>query len=203
MDKSPPNVSSPFIPQYTIPENCKHPLVESYIRDLQGGLCDFDTIHYHESIPLDQRYVKTMDLQGNVIPLKDKDISKSPVKYCWKLLADAPIVIGITKGLESDHEPHFHREDECYFVVDGSGMTLCNSTFMKLSKNQYFFIPGNTIHNTPILRDGLSILFWYPNDKYFENFKYFWKHNSPEYLEQFETVDKIRACMYKTTSIHH
>ena len=58
-----------------------------------------------------------MDEGGNVVNCDC--VHTSPVHYVWRMLADFPIVIGITRGVKSDHEPHFHEEDECYFVVDG------------------------------------------------------------------------------------
>ena len=188
-----PNVSSPYTPQYIIPEHCRNPLVEAYISDLKSGKVTFETIQCHASLRTEDSIVKTMDSDGNVINCDS--VHMSPVHYIWKMLADFPIVIGITKGIKSDHEPHFHAEDECYFVVDGCGVTLCNGTFVRLEKGHYFYIPGNTIHNTPILDQGLSVLFWYPHNAHFSRFRYYWKKdvvNSIEALEQFEMVDRIR-----------
>jgi mannose-6-phosphate isomerase-like protein (cupin superfamily) len=189
-----PMVSSPYAPQFAIPDNCRHPLVETYISDLESGRVTFETIQCHESVHVDDRGVKTMDEWGNVVNWDC--VHTSPVHYVWRMLADFPIVIGITRGVKSDHEPHFHKEDECYFVIDGCGVTLCNGAYTKLEKGHYFYIPGNTIHNTPILDQGLSVLFWFPNHAHFSRVRYYWKRDvagNDEALERFETVDRIRS----------
>ena len=71
-----------------------------------------------------------MDENGNIFEIKYEDLINSPVKYIWKQLADSPIVIGITKGLKSDHAPHFHKEAECYYVVTGRAKTLSKNNFL-------------------------------------------------------------------------
>jgi len=123
---------------------------------------------------------------GNVLILENGNLELSPVGYIWKELSDSPIVIGITKGMKSDHEPHFHKEDECYYVVSGRARTFCQEKFNWMEKGQYFYIPGNTIHNTPITEEeGLSVLYWYPNNAHFDTFKYYWRKDvqeSPEAL---------------------
>lgn len=119
----------------------------------------------------------------------------SPVGYIWKDLADAPVVIGITDGGMSDHEPHYHSQPECYYAVKGEGMTLADGRFVPLKKGQYFYIPGNTIHNTPIYEKGLGVLYWYPKNAHFDGFQYHWRRDV-KYLtpaeEAFDKVDEVR-----------
>jgi oxalate decarboxylase/phosphoglucose isomerase-like protein (cupin superfamily) len=191
-----PEVSSSFRPQNKIPSQCKNTLVETYIADLESSKVNFNTIKANYSITKDQNYIKTMDNKGDIFEIKYSDKKMSPVGYIWKELADSPIVIGITEGVKSDHAPHFHKEAECYYVVSGRARTLSNNKFIWMEKGQYFYIPSNTIHNTPITEsDGLSVLYWYPQNANFNKFKYYWRNNvegSPKAIDAFDKVDIIR-----------
>eukprot|EP00121_Abeoforma_whisleri_P005142 Awhi_evm1s4652 len=98
--------------------------------------------------------------------------------------------------MKSDHEPHFHAEPECYYVVNGQSKTLTTQGFQVLSTGQYFYIPGWTIHNTPILNDdGLGVLYWYPGQSNFSSFKYYWVkdvQDNNQAISAFEGVDDAR-----------
>ncbi|MGL4475832.1 MAG: cupin domain-containing protein [Shewanella sp.] len=191
-----PYDSSPYLPQNTIPEQCRDPQVEAYIADWEAGKINFATIQPNDSIAKDQRFCKGLDDQGNVLEVKDCDLNNAPVGYLWKDLADTPMVIGITNGGKSDHEPHFHGQPECYYVVTGQSPTLADNQFHPLKKGQYFYIPGNHIHNTPIMSDeGLGVMYWYPNNAHFDGFKYYWRKDVKNLRvaeEAFERVDAIR-----------
>ncbi|GLS82054.1 cupin domain-containing protein [Paraferrimonas haliotis] len=191
-----PYDSSPYAPQDTMPEQCRDPQVEAYIADWEAGKVDFNSIQANESIDPSQRFCKTMDDDGNILEAKNCDLKNAPVGYLWKELSDSPVVIGITNGGKSDHNPHFHGQPECYYVVNGEGMTLAQNKFWPLKKGQYFYIPGATIHNTPIMKDeGLGVMYWYPKNAHFDGFKYYWR-NDVKYLkvaeDAFDRVDKIR-----------
>ncbi|MBV7315665.1 cupin domain-containing protein [Shewanella sp. NIFS-20-20] len=191
-----PYDSSPHVPQDTMPEQCRDPQVEAYIADWEAGKVNFSTIQPNDSIAKDQRFCKGLDDQGNVLEVKDCDLNNAPVGYLWKDLADAPMVIGITNGGKSDHEPHFHGQPECYYVVTGQSPTLADNKFRPLKKGQYFYIPGNHIHNTPIMTDeGLGVMYWYPNNAHFNGFKYYWRKDVKNLRvaeEAFDRVDEIR-----------
>ncbi|MGI3004466.1 cupin domain-containing protein [Shewanella algae] len=188
--------SSPYVPQDTMPEQCRDPMVEAYIRDWEAGKVDFNTIKANSSIAEDQRFCKTMDDKGNIMEAKNCDLKNAPVGYLWKELSDSPVVIGITNGGKSDHEPHFHGQPECYYVVTGESPTLADNKFRQLKKGQYFYIPGNAIHNTPIMSDkGLGVMYWYPNNAHFDGFKYYWRRDVKNLRvaeEAFDRVDAIR-----------
>ena len=129
---------------------------------------------------------KTFDESGNVVDFVDGMLNKS---YIWKQLTDYPIILGITKGVKSDHVPHYHSQSECYYVISGSAKTLCNNQYVDLVKGQYFFIPGNCVHNTPITsEEGLSIFYWFPQPETASQIKYCYK----EPREIFDQVEKIR-----------
>ncbi|MCK8046197.1 cupin domain-containing protein [Shewanella sp. 1CM18E] len=191
-----PYDSTPYAPQDTMPAQCANPEVEAYIAAWEAGEIDFTTIKSNSSIPADQQFCKSLDDDGNVLEIADCDKSKSPVGYIWKELSDSPTVIGITDGGRSDHAPHFHGQPECYYVVTGESQTLAQNKFQKLSLGQYFYIPGATIHNTPILSDkGLGVMYWYPNNAHFNGFKYYWRkdvQNLRVAEEAFDRVDEIR-----------
>ncbi|MGL6123900.1 MAG: cupin domain-containing protein [Shewanella sp.] len=191
-----PADSTPYVPQNTMPEQCSNPAIEAYIADWEAGKIDFNTIKPNDSIAADQRFCKTLDDHGNVLEAKNCDPKNSPVGYIWKELSDSPMVIGITNGLKSDHEPHFHGQPECYYVVNGSSKTLANNKFETLAKGQYFYIPGAHIHNTPILnKEGLGVFYWYPNNAHFDGFKYYWRKDVKNLRvaeEAFDRVDAIR-----------
>lgn len=190
-----PRWSTPYLPQDTMPEACRNPEVEAYIRDWEAGRIDFRTIRANDSIPKDQQFCKSLDDKGNIHEVKSCRYEDSPVGYLWKDLADAPVVIGITDGGMSDHEPHYHSQPECYYAVKGEGMTLADGRFVPLKKGQYFYIPGNTIHNTPIYEKGLGVLYWYPKNAHFNGFQYHWRRDV-KYLtpaeEAFDKVDEVR-----------
>jgi mannose-6-phosphate isomerase-like protein (cupin superfamily) len=135
-------------------------------------------------------------VKGNRLKMESGDPTKSAVGYLWRTLCDAPIVIGITNGVVSDHQPHFHAQAECYYVVSGRAKTLSDGEYKVLEKGDYFYIPGNTIHNTPIMdAEGLSVLYWYPRDHTFSTFKYYWRQDclsSNEAVDKFDAVDHLR-----------
>lgn len=190
-----PRWSAPDLPQDTMPEACRNPEVEAYIRDWKAGKVDFKTILANDSIPKDQRFCKSLDDAGNISEVKSCSYKDSPVGYIWKELSDAPVVIGITDGGMSDHEPHYHPQPECYYVTNGEGKTLADGKFVPLKKGQYFYIPGNTIHNTPIYEKGLGVIYWYPKNAHFNGFNYHWRRDV-KYLtpaeEAFDRVDEVR-----------
>ncbi|WOT04918.1 cupin domain-containing protein [Shewanella youngdeokensis] len=191
-----PYDSTPYAPQDTMPVQCSNPEVEAYIADWEAGKIDFNSIKSNSSIASDQQFCKSLDDDGNVLEIQDCDKSKSPVGYIWKELSDSPTVIGITDGGKSDHAPHFHGQPECYYVVTGESQTLAQNKFQKLALGQYFYIPGATIHNTPIMTDkGLGVMYWYPNNAHFDGFKYYWRkdvQNLRVAEEAFDRVDEIR-----------
>ncbi|WP_025821232.1 cupin domain-containing protein [Shewanella marina] len=188
--------SSPYLPQDTMPAQCSDPQVEAYIKAWEAGEINFSTIQPNESITQDQRFCKGLDNDGNILEVKDCDVKNAPVGYMWKDLSDYPVTIGITEGGKSDHEPHFHGQPECYYVVTGGSKTLADNKFRSLEKGQYFYIPGNAIHNTPILEErGLGVMYWYPNNSNFAGFKYYWRKDVKNLRvaeEAFDRVDEIR-----------
>lgn len=190
-----PRWSAPDLPQDTMPAACRNPEVEAYIRDWESGKVNFKTIQANDSIAKDQRFCKSLDDAGNISEIKSCNYKDSPVGYIWKELADAPVVIGITDGGMSDHEPHYHPQPECYYVTNGEGKTLADGKFVSLKKGQYFYIPGNTIHNTPIYEKGLGVIYWYPKNAHFNGFNYHWRRDV-KYLtpaeEAFDRVDEVR-----------
>ena len=191
-----PYDSTPYSPQDTMPVQCSNPEVEAYIADWEAGKINFNSIKSNSSIAADQQFCKSLDDDGNVLEIKDCDKSKSPVGYIWKELSDSPVVIGITDGGKSDHAPHFHGQPECYYVVTGGSKTLADNKFQSLNLGQYFYIPGATIHNTPIMSDkGLGVMYWYPNNANFNGFKYYWRKDVKNLRvaeEAFDRVDEIR-----------
>jgi len=121
---------------------CCHPLVASFIADLESGKANFQTIKANESISLENRFPKTFNSAGNIIKAEQEDPKYTTCGYIWKELSDFPIVIGITLGCKSDHDPHLHKEAECYYVWSGRSPTLCCNKFIFLEKGDYFYIPG-------------------------------------------------------------
>lgn len=190
-----PRWSAPDLPQDTMPAACRNPEVEAYIRDWEAGKVNFKTIQANDSIAKDQRFCKSLDDEGNISEIKSCNYKDSPVGYIWKELSDAPVVIGITDGGMSDHEPHYHPQPGCYYVTNGEGKTLADGKFVSLKKGQYFYIPGNTIHNTPIYEKGLGVIYWYPKNAHFNGFNYHWRRDV-KYLtpaeEAFDRVDEVR-----------
>ena len=191
-----PQISSYFLPQRTFPENSYHPLVEKYISLLTSNFYTFETIPIDDSVPKENSGIKTFDINNNIIPFNSSSLSLSPVGYVWKQLCDTPIVIGITKGIQSDHQPHYHNEIECYYVLKGKAVTLCNNQYIELNEGDFFYIPSNTIHNTPLLYDNIEfhLLYWFPNNSNFNTFQYYWIHNvtNQQAIDRFRQVDEIR-----------
>ena len=192
-----PREYSPYAPQDTMPDECRNPLVEQYIEDWEAGLVDFNTIRPDDTIPADQQYCKTLDQDGNYIEAKDCKLENAVAGYLWKELSDAPVVIGITNGKVSDHDPHFHCQPECYYAVSGRARTLAQGEYQWMETGQYFYIPGNTLHNTPITeQEGFGVLYWFPNSACFKGFKYYWRKdvkNHPQALRVFDRVNVLRS----------
>lgn len=177
-----------------IPAACRNEKVEALIRDLEAGKITFQTIAADETIPQDSRYCKTLDDNGQIHECKDCDVKNSPVGYFWKEISDWPVTIGITDGVPGDHEPHFHPQSECYYIVKGQTKFLVNNHYEDLKKGQYAYIPGNTIHNIPSFH-GVTNLYWYPKDGHFAGFHYYWRKdvkNLRAAREAFDRVDEYR-----------
>ena len=75
---------------------------------LESGRSTLDTLAAHESTTPDDRGIMSMDADGNGITLSHSDASQSHVGYVWRSLCDVRLVCGITQGVVSDHNPHFH-----------------------------------------------------------------------------------------------
>ncbi len=191
-----PFVTSPFAPSKTIPAQCKNEKVEAYIKAWENGQTNFNTIQPDETIPADKRGCLTIDDAGNVGPAAQCSLENAPVGYLWKELSDWPVTIGITNGKPSDHNPHFHGQPECYYAVSGRARTLSQGEYKWMETGDYFYIPGNTIHNTPIEDPkGFGVMYWYPKNGHFDGFKYYWKKDV-KYLrpaeEAFDEVNVMR-----------
>ncbi|TXR53147.1 cupin domain-containing protein [Reinekea thalattae] len=170
-----PYVTSPYAPQDTMPEQCSNPTIEAYIKDWEAGKVNFETIKSDKSIPKENQGCLTIDDDGNVLEAAQCSLDNAPVGYLWKELSDWPVTIGITNGKPSDHAPHFHGQPECYYAVSGRARTLSQGKYQWMETGQYFYIPGNTIHNTPIEDpSGFGVFYWYPKNGNFSGFKYYW-----------------------------
>lgn len=160
-------------PTYSMPIGAGNNIIEKYIKDLEDGVETFETLK-----SIDGAGSKTFDKNQNII--KCENVNES-CGYIWKQLNNEPI-IGITCGIKSSHIPHYHIEDECYYVVSGKAKTLCNDEYVWLKKGQYLYIDGNTIHNTPLTEDEkFIILYWFPNSNINTNIIY--HHGSTEYID--------------------
>ncbi|WP_211783555.1 cupin domain-containing protein [Falsirhodobacter algicola] len=191
-----PYVTSPFAPSKTMPEACANATVEAYISKWESGEIDFDSIAPDDSIPESRRGCLTFDADGNITEAAQCSLENAPVGYLWKELSDWPVTIGITNGKPSDHNPHFHGQPECYYAVSGRARTLAQGQYQWMETGDYFYIPGNTLHNTPIEDPtGFGVLYWYPDNGHFDGFKYYWRKDV-EYLrpaeEAFDEVDIMR-----------
>jgi len=179
-----------------MPEECKNEKVEAYIKEWEAGAIDFETIASDETISADRQGCKTFDKDGNIVTAEQCNLDNAPVGYIWKELSDWPTTIGITNGKPSDHSPHFHGQPECYYAVSGRARTLADGEYKWMETGQYFYIPGNTIHNTPIEDPaGFGVLYWYPKNGHFDGFKYYWR-DDVKYLRPaeaaFDEVDQMR-----------
>ncbi|MDO6461602.1 cupin domain-containing protein [Granulosicoccaceae sp. 1_MG-2023] len=191
-----PFVSSPFAPSDSMPQECQNDKVEAYIAAWESGEIDFQSIQPDETIPPDRRECLTFDDAGQIGNAEQCKLDNAPVGYLWKELSDWPVTIGITNGKPSDHNPHFHGQPECYYAVSGRARTLAQGTYQWMETGQYFYIPGNSIHNTPIEDPaGFGVLYWYPKNGHFDGFKYYWR-NDIQYLRPaeaaFNEVDEMR-----------
>jgi mannose-6-phosphate isomerase-like protein (cupin superfamily) len=182
-----PHHSTPYHPSYQMPIQCENKVVRKYISDLENGIMTFDTIQPNDG------YCLTM--MGNETIKVNCTMDQAHVGYIWKQLWDEPHVIGVTKGQRSDHKPHFHREAECYYVINGTTCALIDSAYRPLHKSHYLYIPPSTIHNQPIQHnDDFGVLYWFPNDGNFSSFKYYYIDDvyGTKSEEVFEYVDELR-----------
>lgn len=188
--------SSPFAPTYDCPLELTPEPIRAIIRAWEKQSLSFATLTSNASVPKDKEGIFSLTNTGEIIRLTSNDPQLSPVGYLWKNLSEFPYIAGATRGVRSDHEPHYHNAWEVYYVLDGLGLTLAQDRYQRLRTGQYFVIPPNTIHNTPILSEGLSVLYWMPQNAYLDSIQYYWRHNAPqtpEILAQFDAVDSIRA----------
>jgi oxalate decarboxylase/phosphoglucose isomerase-like protein (cupin superfamily) len=186
------STSSSYYPSKNIPLEAYNTLIIDYIKGFTSGKLTFENVEADNTVKGLDRKIQTF-YKNQIIYLESSDLSD--YDYIWKQLSDYPFVIGITKGQKSDHKPHYHAEAECYYVISGKALTLCDSKYVELQKGDYFYIPGNTIHNTPITsEEGFSVLYWYPNNHTFNSFKYYWKDNVEDknVKNAFKSVDTIR-----------
>ncbi len=176
--------------QKTFPPNSYHPIVENYISKFKSKELTFEIIANQFSDK-----IETFDENNNIIPYQSSNPSLSFVKYIWIQLHDEPIVIGITNGVKSDHNPHYHSEVECYYVIKGNTKTLYNGKYIDLCEGDFFYIESNAIHNTPLLNDeNFILLYWFPNNAKFSTFKYYWIDNSIDEnkIEEFKNINNLR-----------
>lgn len=170
--------STPFIPTKIIPKECYNQKIVDFISS--NILIDFNsTNHFDSSQPSKcyswNEYTAEISIEPTCFP----EINKN---YVWKELSNSPL-IGITYGIISEHLPHYHNEDECYYVWKGNTKTLANNNIMDIEVGDYLYIPSNHIHTTPILYNDFGVIYWFPN-YYLNNtsskpIKYYWKHNCP------------------------
>lgn len=186
-------LSSPYLPQYTCPEEFTPLAIRQVIRRFTLGITNFASCKANASIARKDRVIKSLTDTGRIITLSRDDPTLSPVGYLWKDLSDSPYIFGATKGIRSDHEPHFHNAWEVYYVLSGQGMTLAQDRFVPLTQGQFFLIPPNTIHNTPILADELSVLYWMPFNAHFSSITYYWRHSLPENDPAQALFDQVNA----------
>ena len=190
----PPTTSTTFMPQDTIPDECRNAKAETYIAEWEAGAVDFETIQPDETIEPGKAYKTFNPFTGGVITLPTCKPQFIPAG--WKELSDSPDVIGITLTTKGDHEPHYHSEAECYYVAEGRSQVLAGDEYPWLEKGQYLYVEGNAIHNTPFMGDGrFSIIYWYPGHANWDNFKYYYRGNtshSEEASEAFDIVDNLR-----------
>lgn len=108
-----------------MPIEAFHPLVLSYIDAFKNNNLDFKTL---------KRPIKTM-YNNTVIETEDENPVNSEVGYIWKEIIVDPIIIGVTKGvMSSNHDAHYHPNDECYYVLEGQAHTLIGDQFVELKK---------------------------------------------------------------------
>lgn len=191
-----PFVTTPFAPGKTMPAECENEKVSSYIADWESGKISFVSVKPDETIPAEKYGCLTIDDSGNISEAAQCSLDNAPVGYLWKELSDWPVTIGITNGRPSDHEPHYHGQPECYYAVTGRARTLAQGEYKWMETGDYFYIPGNTIHNTPIEDpEGFGVLYWYPKNGHFDGFTYYWRKDV-KYLRPaeaaFDEVDLMR-----------
>jgi len=158
--------STPFPPTTLLPKQCRNSLAEYYINKWETDRLSFSKIEPHYSIG--PQLCKTMDDQGNINSSHHCNIdhASAHVGYIWKELFSGTSMaegIGITLGRRSDHNPHFHDVEECYYVTEGTTKTLAQNRFHQFKRGQYLYIPANAIHNTPILWDNFGVIYWFPS----------------------------------------
>lgn len=159
-----------------MPQGCREPLAEQYIELLKQKKWDSDSIPAQAHVQ-DARWI-TWDKDQNLIPCPKGGVAKSPVKFCWRALSDAPHVMGIVRLAKVNAKPHFHSQEECFYTVSGKGETWAQKRMAPLKKGHYLHISPSTIHYTKNLqKTELVLLYWFPKDARFETFKYFFRDN--------------------------
>jgi hypothetical protein len=182
--------STPFSPTTKMPDKCFNPKIVEFISSFKGN--------FNDTTQLDFPYVKPVCYSWNestdVVSVEETCYPEINKNYVWKELSKTPL-IGITYGIPSEHLPHYHNEDECYYVWMGNTKTLSQDKMVDLLVYQYLYIPSNHIHTTPILTENFGVVYWFPN--YYPNddkeLQYYWKHNCPEeYKELFPSTDSYQ-----------
>lgn len=174
-----PSLSTPHSLTKIMPTACKHPVAVGYVED-------FQKIHYRDIKP-NRHGASGASENGWVTWGTADDIYKlracpkggaidSDDGVCWLELSDKPIVMGIAAVAPGKKlHPHYHKEPECYYGLDGTSHTWANGKMNHFEKGDFLFLESKAMHYTNVTgKSDMVWPYWFPMDGEFATFGYTW-----------------------------
>ncbi len=167
-------------------------LIEAY----EKGKISIDQFPCDDSVP---GIWQTWGANGSVVPIPGGEIN-TPGQYGFKFLSDrkdsTPLGISARFG-PYDNIPHYHREPEWFYVLQGEALLNVGGSFHPFKKGDIVYFEENVIHDMIIVKPELFVHFWgFPFDPDWKSYAYYTRENTRE-NEQiqriFDEVDEMRT----------
>ncbi len=141
---------------------------------------------------------QTWGKNGEFVPLPGGEVTRSG-QYGFKFLSDRPDdrPYGIsTRFGPYDNIPHFHREPEWFYALEGETLLNINGELRPFKKGDIVLFEAGTVHDMVLVKPGKFTHLWgYPFDSDSSSFVYYNRENTreiPEVQAVFDEVDRMR-----------
>jgi len=184
--------------KFGFPDGCFTPEAKKIIEDYESGRLAMEDFPCDDSVP---GIWQTWDENGGTKKLPGGKVTR-PGQYGWKFLSDkkqgAPMGISVRFG-PYDNEPHFHREAEWFYVLEGETLLNVNGKLQPFKKGDIVFFEENAIHDMVIVKPAPFAHLWgFPHDSDWKTFQYYKRENTmvhPAVQSVFDSVDEMRLAI--------